>query len=329
MKARNATPQRKPDPMPTSTPRFPAHEQRPDDAVALVGVGLREAHVADVLRDKPALGWFEVLADNYLSPGGPALHGLEMVRRDYPLALHCVGMSLGSVGPLDYDYLASVRRLAGRFEALWISDHLCFTSVGAAPMHDLLPLPFTEEAVECVALKIREAQDFLGQRILIENVSSYLTYRHSTMDEMDFLAAVVARADCDVLLDLNNWHVNVRNHGWRVSDVFERLPLERVREVHLGGFQDCGDFLLDAHDHPVSDPVWRLFETFVARRRDVPVLIEWDNALPAFGTLLGEADKARRIIAAASHPSPALNARSDRTPAAQGLRVDNAAGGVV
>lgn len=314
------------------TYKLPTHGQRCDDAAALVGVGLREAHVADVLRDKPPLGWFEALADNYLAPGGPALHGLEMVRRDYPLALHCVGMSLGSVGPLDYDYLAAVKRLAERFDALWISDHLCFTSVGDAPMHDLLPLPFTEEAVECAALKIREAQDFLGQRILIENVSSYLTYRHSTMDEVEFLAAVAARADCDVLLDLNNWYVNVRNHGYRTSDVFERLPLERVREVHLGGFRNRGDFLLDAHDHPVADPVWRLFEVFVARRRDVPVLIEWDNALPAFETLLGEADKARRIIAAAAGTAPVLNVRQNGASATRGLRgdrVDNAGGGVL
>ena len=265
----------------------------------LIGVGLREAHVADILRDKPRLGWFEVLADNCFAAGGAALRHLEAVRRDYPLALHCVGMSLGSVDPPDRDYLTKVRHLADCCRALRVSDHLCFTSVGGVQMHDLLPLPCTEEAVECAAAKIREVQDFLGRRILIENVSSYLAYRHSTMDEVDFLSAVSEQADCGILLDLNNWHVNACNHGLEASAMLERLPLERVGEVHLGGFQDRGDYLLDAHDHPVSDPVWRLFEEFAARRRDVPVLIEWDNQLPEFQVLLGEADQARRVLAAA------------------------------
>ena len=271
----------------------------------LVGVGLREAHFRDVLRDRPPLGWFEALADNYFAPGGIALRQLEAVRDDYPLALHCVGMSLGSTDPPDYDYLATVKRLAERFEAVRVSDHLCFTSVGGVQLHDLLPLPFTEEALECAAAKIRRVQDFLGRRILIENVSSYLTYEHSTMDEMDFLTAVAERADCHILLDLNNWHVNVRNHGARAADVFKRLPLGRVREVHLGGFRNRGDFLLDAHDHPVADPVWRLFEEFTVRRRDVPVLVEWDNELPPFRTLLDEADKARQILAAAADEAAA------------------------
>ena len=271
----------------------------------LVGLGLREMHVADVLRDKPDLGWFEVLTDNYFASGGIALRQLEAVRKDYPVALHCVGMSLGSVDPPDYDYLAKVRRLARRYQAMWVSDHLCFSAVGATQMHDLLPLPYTEEAVEHVALKIREVQDFLGQRILVENVSSYLSYEHSTMDEIDFLCAVVERADCDILLDLNNWYVNVCNHGYRMSRVFDRLPLGKVREVHLGGFQDCGDFLLDAHDHPVAGPVWELLREFVARHHGgIPVLVEWDNDLPPLRTLLGEVDKARRVIASALRELP-------------------------
>lgn len=266
---------------------------------------MREAHVADILRDKPRVGWFEALADNYFAEGGAALRQLEAVRRDYPLALHCVGMSLGSVESPDYGYLEKVRRLNARYQALWISDHLCFTAVGNMQMHDLLPLPYTEEAVECAAAKIRETQDFLGRRILIENVSSYLTYKHSTMDEIDFLSAVSKLADCHILLDLNNWYVNVRNHGREAVGALDRLPLERVREVHLGGFQDRGDFLLDAHNHPVPDPVWRLFEEFAAKRCGVPVLIEWDNQLPAFRTLLDEAARAQRIVAASSESAAA------------------------
>ncbi len=264
-----------------------------------VGVGLREAHFADILYHRPRVGWFEALADNYFADGGAALCQLEAVRRDYPLALHCVGMSLGSVAPPDYAYLAAVKRLAERYQALWVSDHLCFTAVGDTPLHDLLPLPYTEEAVVHTAAKIREVQDFLGQRILIENVSSYLTYKHSVMDELAFLSAVAEQADCHVLFDLNNWYVNACNHGYETAFALDSVPLERVREVHLGGFQERDDFLLDAHDHPIAAPVWRLFEAFVARCRDVPVLIEWDNQLPALQTLLGEADKARRIIAAA------------------------------
>ena len=268
----------------------------------LLGIGLREAHFTDILHGKPDVGWFEVLADNYFAPGGMARRQLESVRRDYPLALHCVGMSLGSVDPLDHGYLASVKRLAERYQAIRISDHLCFTAVGGTPMHDLLPLPYTEEAVVHAALKIRKAQDFLKRQILIENVSSYLTYTHSAMDELSFLNAVAERADCHILLDLNNLYVNVCNHGREVVGALDCLPLERVREVHLGGFQDRGDFLLDAHDHPVSAPVWRLFESFIARcraaRYRVPVLIEWDNELPAFSVLLDEADKAWRIMTA-------------------------------
>ena len=261
-----------------------------------VGIGLREEHFADILRDKPPLDWLEVLADNYFSDGGIALRQLDETCQDYPIALHCVGMSLGSVEPLDYDYLTKVKHLANHYQALWISDHLCFTTVDNIQMHDLLPLPQTEEAVECVALKIRKAQDFFGQRILIENVSSYLTYEHSTLDEADFLSAVAERADCHILLDVNNCYVNACNHGYKPSAMLERMPFDRVREVHLGGFEDCGDFLLDTHGNPVSDPVWQLFEEFVAKRCDAPVLIEYDNQLPPLHILLNEADKALRIV---------------------------------
>ena len=261
-----------------------------------VGIGLREAHIDDILRRRPKVGWFEVLADNYFASGGMAPHQLEEVQRHYPVALHCVGMSLGSPEPPDYEYLAAVKRLAQRYQALWISDHLCFSAVGNTPLHDLLPLPYTQEAIEHAALKIGQVQDFLGRRILIENVSGYLTYKHSTLSEMEFLAAVATRADCDILLDINNLYVNRQNHGEAAVGAWEQLPFERVREVHLGGFQDCGDFLLDAHDHPVADPVWQLFAEFVALKHDVPVLIEWDNDLPTLQTLLNEKRKAQRIM---------------------------------
>lgn len=261
-----------------------------------VGIGLREAHIGDILRHRPDVAWFEVLADNYFAHGGIAPYQLEQVRQNYPLALHCVGMSLGSVDPPDYEYLATVKRLAQRYQALWISDHLCFSALGNTQFHDLLPLPYTQEAIEHTALKISRIQDFLGQRILIENVSGYLTYKHSTINEMQFLSAVAELADCNILLDINNLYVNLQNHGHERVGTLKQVPLERVHEIHLGGFQDRGEFLLDAHDHPVADPVWQLFADFIAVKPDTPVLVEWDNDLPPLQTLLDEMHKAQRII---------------------------------
>ena len=260
-----------------------------------VGVGLRMPHVRAVIQQRPKLGWFEVLADNYLAEGSLSHRGLTAVREHYPIALHSVGMSLGSTDPLDRTYLKQLRGLARRYETRWFSDHLCFVSAGGVNFHDLLPLPYTDEAVDHTASRIRQVQDFLGEQILIENVSSYLRYEHSTMTEAMFLNTVAEEADCWILLDLNNLYVSAHNHGGDVHDALDEIRCERVRQIHLGGFEDKGDYLLDAHNRPVCEAVWQLFEKLSRQHKNIPTLIEWDRDLPPFDDLLAEARRAERI----------------------------------
>lgn len=265
-----------------------------------VGVGLRTPHVQAIIQQRPKLGWFEVLADNYLAEGSLSHHGLTAVREHYPIALHSVGMSLGSIDPLDKTYLKQLQGLARRYETRWFSDHLCFVSTGGINFHDLLPLPYTDEAVDHTAARIRQVQDFLGERILIENVSSYVRYEHSTMTEAAFLNAVAEEADCWILLDLNNLYVSAYNHGGDVHDAFDEIQCDRVRQIHLGGFENKGDYFLDAHSCSVCETVWQLFEKLSRRHKDIPTLIEWDRDLPPFDDLLAEARRAERIQAQAA-----------------------------
>lgn len=265
--------------------------------LAGTGLGLRSAHIDRILSERPPVPWFELLADNHTAPGGLIPRQLAAVRADYPISLHCVGMSLGGTDPLDMAYLRTIKRLIQSYEPAQVSDHLCFSSHLSHQYHDLLPLPYTEEALLHVADRIRRVQDFLGVRLLVENVSSYLTYGHSTLGEAEFLAALTDSADCDLLFDVNNAYVNEFNHGAPAGDFLRQLPLERIREIHLAGYEDKGDYLIDAHNNRVSDPVWALYADVVQRLPDVPVLIEWDNDLPALEILLDEADRAERIRA--------------------------------
>lgn len=263
--------------------------------VSGVGVGLRLPHLEQVLAERPAVAWFELLADNHL--GAPqTLPKLERLRAHYPLTLHCVGMSLGGTDALDEAYLGRIRELADRLDIALVSDHLCFTRHRGTDFHDLLPVPYTEEVLAHICDRLRRAQDILGRRLLIENASAYLRYRDSVIPEGEFLAALTQATECGLLVDVNNAYVNEVNLGTPVSAFLDALPAEHVLQAHLAGYDDRGDYLLDAHNSPVTDPVWEHFADFVERFPDVPTLIEWDNDLPSLSQLLDEAAKAQRLI---------------------------------
>lgn len=254
--------------------------------------------MAQVLRDRPPIPWFELLADNYLALGYARRVGMEKVREAYPMTLHCVGMDLGGSDELDFVYLGGVRTLMRVLEPAWVSDHLCFTRLDGRHYHDLLPLPYTEEALLQVSERVLRVQDFLGCRIAVENVSSYVHYRASTIDEAQFLSELSARTECGLLVDVNNAFVSAANHGSDAETFLWQLPSENVWEVHLGGYAEHGELLVDAHNRAVSAPVWRLYEQFMTRVPDAPTLIEWDNNIPELSVLQTEAARAQVISAA-------------------------------
>jgi len=259
------------------------------------GVGLRRPHYAHILEHHPAMDWFEVISENFMVAGGRPLEVLAAVRDRHPIVMHGVSLSIGSTDPLDRKYLADLRVLARRFEPAWISDHLCWTGVGGHNLHDLLPLPYTEEAVVHVSRRIRQVQDFLERPILVENVSSYLTFRDSTLSEWQFLCAVAEEADCGILLDLNNIFVNAFNHRFSAGEYIDSIPCERLAQFHLAGHSDRGTHLLDTHDHPVREEVWALYQRAVRRFGAVSTLIEWDDNIPEFNALAEIAERARLI----------------------------------
>jgi uncharacterized protein (UPF0276 family) len=259
------------------------------------GVGLRSEHYDLITRDWPSVDWFEAISENFMDSGGRPLEVLEAVRRRYPVALHGVSLSIGSVDPLDEGYLKRLKALADRIDPTIVSDHLCWTRVDGEQLHDLLPLPLTEEAIRHVARRIDQVQHALGRRILLENVSTYVTYRHSAMPEWEFLAEVAERSGCGILLDLNNVYVNAFNHRFEPSDYLEHLPGELVGQFHLAGHTDCGAYLFDTHSKPVVDAVWQLYQDALARWGPVSTLIEWDEDIPPFERLQQEAETARSI----------------------------------
>jgi uncharacterized protein (UPF0276 family) len=264
-------------------------------ALSGCGIGLRKEHFDGILAERPAVPFFEAISENFMVDGGRPLRVLDRVRRDYPLALHGVSMSLGSAEPLDPGYLRRLKTLCDRIAPAIVSDHLCWSGLGGHNSHDLLPLPFTEEAIRVAAGKIRRAQDYLGRRILVENISSYLQHAASRLSEVDFLCAVAEEADCGILLDVNNLYVNARNHGLDPGRYLARIPAERVGEMHLAGHEDHGDLVIDTHDRPVSDDVWELYGEAVARFGAVPTLVEWDARIPPLPTVLAEARRAEGI----------------------------------
>jgi|KBSSwiStaDraftv2_1062776.scaffolds.fasta_scaffold22456_7 uncharacterized protein (UPF0276 family) len=275
----------------------------PRPALALcAGIGLRAEHCREFLEADPDVGFVEVHAENYFGRGGLPLHVLGRARRDHALSLHGVGLSIGSTDPLDDAHLQRLAELVARFRPAFVSEHLCWTSHRGTHLHDLLPLPLTAEALAHVVRRVDAVQERLGRTILIENVSSYFEYAHSTIPEPEFLAAVVRQTGCGLLLDVNNVYVSARNHGFDAADYIERIPRDAVFELHLAGHVrrpvPGGEILIDSHSEPVCAEVWALYALALRRFGAVPTLVEWDNDLPPLAVLVGEARKADALLAA-------------------------------
>jgi uncharacterized protein (UPF0276 family) len=259
------------------------------------GLGLRPDHYEAILSDKPLVDWFEILTENYLVPGGKPHYFLEKIRENYPIVMHGVSMSIGSVDPLDKDYLKQVKLLSDKIKPRWISDHLCWTGMQGKNMHDLLPLPYTEEAINHVVDRIRRVQDFLGQQILIENVSSYLTYQQSEIPEWQFIREISERADCFILLDVNNVYVSAINHRFDPLDYISAMPKDRVYQLHLAGHCNMGNYIIDTHDNEIVDPVWKLYVDTLRHCAGVSTMIERDDNIPPLEDLLKELNHAREL----------------------------------
>jgi hypothetical protein len=265
-----------------------------------VGVGLRPKHYPRILAepDPHTLGvdFFEAISENYMVPGGRPPRVLESVRAAFPVVFHGVSLNVGSADPLDGAYLGELAALARRYEPAWISDHLCWTGVRGRNLHDLLPLPCTEDVLAHVAERVQRVQDQLGRRIALENPSSYLAFQTDTMPEWEFLARIAERADCGILLDVNNVFVSAHNHGFDPLRYLAAMPPERVFQIHLAGHSEAGALLIDTHDHAVREEVWALYEAALRRLGPVSTLVEWDDRIPDLEVLAGEAARARRIL---------------------------------
>jgi len=271
------------------------------------GLGLRPKHYQDFIAAPQTVEWLEIISENYMIQGGKPLAMLDAIRPDYPVAMHGVSMSLGSVQELDRDYLARLKAFARRIEPMWISDHLCWTGVHGLNLHDLLPLPYTEEAVRHVVARIRQVQDVLGRRLVIENVSSYLAYAESSLSEWEFLTAISEEADCLLLLDVNNIYVSSVNHGFDARAFIDGVPARRVQQIHLAGHSDMGDYIVDTHDEPIADAVFALYGYACRRLGAVSTMIERDDNIPPLAELIAELGRVRRIAGenfarAAPHP---------------------------
>ncbi len=258
-------------------------------------MGLRSQHYPTVTGSWPKVDWFEAISENYMDTGGRPLHILEKVRQRYPVALHGTALSIGSVDPLNLNYLARLKALIGRIDPFIVSDHLCWAGTEGEQLHDLLPLPFTEEALGHVVSRVGQVQETLGRRILLENVSTYVTFRHSTMPEWEFLSEVSKRSGCGILLDLNNIYVNAVNHRFDPLEYLRAIPGERIGQIHLAGHTDKGDFLFDTHSRPIIDKVWALYEEALRRWGPISTLVEWDDDIPPFEELNAEVERAKVI----------------------------------
>jgi uncharacterized protein len=262
------------------------------------GLGLRAPYIAEILANRPDVDWFEIISENFLYDAGQSRAVLEKVREHYPVVMHGVSLSIGSTDPLDFNYLKQLKQLADGIEAAWISDHLCWSSVAKTHLHDLLPLPYTEKVIAHVVDRIKQVQDFLGRRILIENVSSYVTYQTSAMQEWEFYAEIVKQADCLMLLDVNNIFVSAHNHNFSPEIYLDHMPADRVQQIHLAGHRHENNMIIDTHDHPVIDPVWNLYEKAVEKFGPVSTMIERDDRFPPFRELLDELAHARQLATA-------------------------------
>lgn len=260
------------------------------------GLGLRTDHYATILDTHPSsIDWFEIISENFLIPGGKPLYYLDQIRECYPMVMHGVSLSIGSCDPLNWDYLKQLKQLTERVKPAWISDHLCWTGINKLNMHDLLPLPYTEETIQHVVQRIQEVQDFLGRQISLENVSSYLTYKDSEFTEWDFLSTIVEEADCRILLDINNIYVSSFNHGFDPDEYLEGIPIDRVQQFHLAGHTNNGTHIIDTHDAPIIEDVWHLYAKAIKRFGFVSTMIERDDNIPPLDELLTELEQAKSV----------------------------------
>ncbi len=261
-----------------------------------IGIGLRIPHYQHILEKKPVVDWFEIISENYMIDGGRPLAILDQILEQYKVVQHGVSMYFGSSQPLNREHLTRLKRLVRRTGTPWLSDHLCWGSVDGRYTHDLLPLPYTWEAVKVAARNIRHVRDFLEVPVVIENVSSYAEFHDSEMTEWEFLTEVVERADCGILLDVNNIYVSSINHEFDPAEYVDSIPAERVAQMHIAGHSRYERFLLDTHDHPVIDPVWKLYERALKRTGPTATLLEWDDRIPPFEEVHNEALKAKQYL---------------------------------
>ncbi len=261
------------------------------------GLGLRTDHFQHVLDHRPELDWFEILSENYMVDGGKPLYFLDAIREHYPVVMHGVSISIGSTDPLNTEYLKQLKSLADTIQPEWISDHLCWTGVNKINSHDLLPLPYNEETLNHLVERIKTVQDYLERPFLIENVSSYLSYNNSEMEEWEFLNEIARLSGCKILFDINNIYVSARNHGFNPEDYVDGIDKDYVWQFHLAGHSDYGDYVIDTHDHDVSDPVWELYRYALRRFGPISTMIERDDHIPPFPELYAELQIAKEIAA--------------------------------
>ncbi len=264
-----------------------------------IGLGLRTVHYAHILEHRPDVAWFEVLSDNYMHTRGRPLDYLDRIKERYPIALHGVSLSIGSTEPLAWEYLHELKALRARTKAHWVSDHLCFTGIAGANTHDLLPIPYTEEALRHVASRVRTVQDFLEAPLVLENPSTYVEHVSSTMPEWEFIAALAEEADCGILLDVNNIFVSAYNHGFEAATYLSAVPWDRVVQLHVSGHTHHGTHIVDTHIGPVIDPVWRLLGE-AHRRSGASVLLVWDAEIPSFDETYADALRAKEFVGGSS-----------------------------
>ena len=261
-----------------------------------LGVGLRNKHFNYLLNNPAGVDWFEIISENFMDDFGYASHVLMHVRKQVPVVMHGVSLSVGSTDPINYTYLQKLKALAEVIEPEWISDHLCWTGVAYTNTHDLLPMPMTEESLDHVTERVLKIQDFLKRQLILENPSTYLQFKASTMPEWEFLSALAKKTDCGLLLDVNNVFVSAHNHGYDAVNYIDSLPHERIVQMHLAGPTDCGDLLVDTHDQPVPSKVWELFHQAYNLTGGVSTLLEWDAKIPEYPELLEELYKAREVL---------------------------------
>ena len=259
------------------------------------GLGLRTNHISEILSTKPKIDWFEIISENYMFDGGLALLNLDRIRKDYPIVMHGVSLSIGSKDPLNYEYLKKLKKLAERIEPKWISDHLCWTGINNINSHDLLPVPHTEEAIEHISNRIIQVQEYLGRQILLENPSSYINFSENEMSEWEFLVEIANKSGCLLLLDINNIFVSSHNHKFDAMEYINHIPIDKVQQFHLAGHIKEEQFLIDTHGEKVCDGVWNLYKQAIKRFGKVSTMIERDDNIPPLHELIKELEFAKKL----------------------------------